>query len=103
MQQSASTKIKCIGTVSPFLLHRISIDAFFDFSYFFVSQHNLSSEETKKEAMNAAAARALDCFSLRECDGTEIAPSQRCEDEPYMSKEDAPLFQHWLEYLCQQK
>mmetsp|Transcript_21305 Transcript_21305/g.38564 ORF Transcript_21305/g.38564 Transcript_21305/m.38564 type:complete len:443 (+) Transcript_21305:146-1474(+) len=39
----------------------------------------------KKVAMNAAAARALDCFSLRRCHGTEKAPFQRCLDSPYLS------------------
>ena len=34
--------------------------------------------------MNAAAARALDCFSLRKCHETEMKPFQRCEDMPYL-------------------
>lgn len=45
---------------------------------------------TKKLAMNAAAARALDCFSLRRCHGTDKEPWQRCEEFPYLSPEDAP-------------
>jgi hypothetical protein len=38
--------------------------------------------------MNAAAAKALDCFSLRDPDGTEAAV-QLCVDAPYFSV-DAP-------------
>ena len=49
-----------------------------------------SVKENKKQAMNAAAAKALDCFSLRECHETEKVPTQRCEDAPYLSQEDAP-------------
>jgi hypothetical protein len=45
---------------------------------------------TKKLAMNAAAARALDCFSLRRCNGTDKKPWQRCEEPPYLSPQDAP-------------
>jgi hypothetical protein len=45
---------------------------------------------TKKLAMNAAAARALDCFSLRRCHGTDKSPWRRCEECPYLSPEDAP-------------
>jgi hypothetical protein len=45
---------------------------------------------TKKLAMNAAAARALDCFSLRRCHGTDKEPWQRCEEFPYLSPENAP-------------
>jgi hypothetical protein len=45
---------------------------------------------TKKLAMNAAAAKALDCFSLRRCHGTDKTPHQRCEEPPYLSLEDAP-------------
>lgn len=41
--------------------------------------------------MNAAAARALDCFSLRDCHRTEEKPTQLCEDAPYLSKDDAYL------------
>jgi len=43
--------------------------------------------------MNAAAARALDCFSMRECDDgmTKAVPSsQRCENAPYLN-DHAPL------------
>jgi hypothetical protein len=43
-------------------------------------------KETKKQAMHAAAARALDCFSLRDPDGTKTAV-QLCEDAPYLSME----------------
>ncbi|KAL7539816.1 hypothetical protein ACHAXR_009636 [Thalassiosira sp. AJA248-18] len=46
--------------------------------------------KNKKQAMNAAAAKALDCFSLRECHGTGAKPIQQCEDAPYLSKDDAP-------------
>jgi len=48
--------------------------------------------KTKKQAMSAAAAKALDSFALRECDGnTAVALLQnRCEDAPYMTNEDAP-------------
>ena len=45
---------------------------------------------TKKLAMNAAAARALDCFSLRRCHGTKKEPWRRCEEFPYLSPEYAP-------------
>jgi len=38
---------------------------------------------TKKHATIAAAARALDCFSLRRCEGTGKDPFRRCEDPPY--------------------
>jgi hypothetical protein len=44
---------------------------------------------TKKIALQAAAAKALDCFSLRRCHGTEKHPSQRCVDLPYLIG-DAP-------------
>jgi hypothetical protein len=44
----------------------------------------------KNSAMHAAAAKALDCFSLRRCKGTDVTPSQRCEDGPYLAI-DAPL------------
>lgn len=44
-------------------------------------------KETKKQAMNAAAARALDCFSFRD---TGEAQRCRCRDEPYPSEDDAP-------------
>jgi len=48
--------------------------------------------KNKKQAMNAAAAKALDCFSRRECHGKENAPlaQQRCRDAAYLSEEDAP-------------
>jgi len=46
---------------------------------------------TKKIAMTAAAARALDCFSLRRCDGTEKAPWIRCLDSPYLAGNDPKL------------
>ena len=48
-------------------------------------------EENKKQAMNAAAAKALDCFSRRECHGKENAllSQQRCHDAAYLSEEDA--------------
>ena len=45
---------------------------------------------TKKDAMNAAAARALDCFSLRKYHGTDKRPYERCLDAPYLSAADAP-------------
>ena len=53
-------------------------------------RHFDSPPENKKGAMNAAAAKALDCFSLRECHGTEAAPGRRCRDAPYPSGGDAP-------------
>lgn len=43
-------------------------------------------------AKDAAAARALDCFSLRRCHGTDIEPGQRCVDAPYLTAEEAPPF-----------
>jgi len=46
--------------------------------------------KNKKQAMNAAAAKALDCFSLRECHGTDMTPIRRCQDAP-VSEEDAPV------------
>ena len=42
---------------------------------------------TKKQAMNAAASRALDCFSMRDCDDgmtKSILTVQRCENAPYL-------------------
>lgn len=47
---------------------------------------------TKKYAMHAAAARALDCFSLRRCRGTDKSPFQRCQrqDLPYLAG-DTPM------------
>lgn len=49
---------------------------------------------TKKIAMIAAAARALDCFSHRRCHGTEKVLYPRCIygslDSPYLSAGDAP-------------
>ena len=45
---------------------------------------------TKKNAMKAAAAKLLDCFSLRRCHGTEKVPyTKRCVDSPYLAC-DAP-------------
>jgi hypothetical protein len=44
---------------------------------------------TKKLALNAAAAKALDCFSFRRCLGTDKSPWQRCIDSPYMLATDA--------------
>jgi hypothetical protein len=46
--------------------------------------------KTKKLAVTAAAAKALDCFSLRRCYGTEKTHWQRCIDSPYLSAEEAP-------------
>lgn len=46
--------------------------------------------ETKKDAKRAAAARALDCFSFRRCDGTDKRSFRRCVDAPYAGKEEAP-------------
>ncbi|KAL7549507.1 hypothetical protein ACHAWF_012772, partial [Thalassiosira exigua] len=46
----------------------------------------------KKRAMNAAAARALDCLSFREHGGTGAALPQRCHDAPYSSSAEAPAF-----------
>lgn len=51
---------------------------------------DVSWYRTKKIAMNAAAARALDCFSLRRCQNIGMRPYQRCEDPPYSSANDAP-------------
>mmetsp|Transcript_23026 Transcript_23026/g.49842 ORF Transcript_23026/g.49842 Transcript_23026/m.49842 type:complete len:514 (-) Transcript_23026:67-1608(-) len=45
---------------------------------------------TKKIAKIAAAARALDCFSLRRCHGTKKSPFPRCIDSPYLSAGNAP-------------
>lgn len=47
----------------------------------------------KKGAMNAAAAKALDCFSLREFHRTDNAPpaQRRCRDAPHTSEDDAPV------------
>ena len=45
--------------------------------------------KTKKNAMNAAAAKVLDCFSFRRCHGTEKEPYKRCVDSPYLAC-DAP-------------
>lgn len=47
--------------------------------------------KTKKLAVTAAAAKALDCLSLRRCHGTEKTHWQRCSDSPYLSDEEAPL------------
>ena len=44
---------------------------------------------TKQLALNAAAAKALDCFSLRRCFGSDKSPWQRCIDSPYMLATDA--------------
>ena len=41
--------------------------------------------------MNAAAAKALDCFSLRRCHGTDKEPWQRCLDSPYLSTDQPNL------------
>lgn len=41
--------------------------------------------------MNAAAAKALDCFSLRRCYGTDKEPWQRCVDSPYLSTDQPNL------------
>ena len=41
--------------------------------------------------MNAAAAKALDCFSLRRCHGTDKEPWQRCVDSPYLSTDQPNL------------
>ena len=49
------------------------------------------SAEIKKQAMNAAAARALDCFNLRVSQGTDIKPTQLCKDEPYLIKDDVSM------------
>lgn len=46
--------------------------------------------KTKKLAVSAASAKALDCFSLRRCFGTEKTHWQRCLDSPYLSSEKAP-------------
>ncbi|KAL7543007.1 hypothetical protein ACHAXR_012297 [Thalassiosira sp. AJA248-18] len=46
--------------------------------------------KTKQLAKSAAAARALDCFSLRRCVGTEKTPYERCVDAAYLSAGDAP-------------
>ena len=48
--------------------------------------------KTKKLAINAASAKALDCFSLRRCHSTEKRPHQRCVDLPYLA-EHAPELQ----------
>mmetsp|Transcript_14861 Transcript_14861/g.31174 ORF Transcript_14861/g.31174 Transcript_14861/m.31174 type:complete len:449 (-) Transcript_14861:1860-3206(-) len=47
--------------------------------------------QSKKDAMNAAAARALDCFSLRKCQGTNRRPSKRCLDDAYLRGKAPPL------------
>ena len=47
--------------------------------------------KTKKLAITAAAAKALDCFSLRRCYGTEKTHWQRCIDSPYLIAEEAPM------------
>ncbi len=41
--------------------------------------------------MNAAAAKALDCFAFRECHGTKDLPMLRCHDEPYLKGKAPPL------------
>ncbi len=48
-------------------------------------------KESKKDAINAAAARALDCFSFRKCHGTNRRPSKRCQDDPYLVCDAPPL------------
>jgi len=45
----------------------------------------------KKSAKNAAAAKYLDCMSLRMCHGTERTPYIRCVDPPYLKGEGPPL------------
>ena len=40
--------------------------------------------------MKAVAAKALNCFSLRECHGMDMTPMQRFQDAP-VSKDDAPV------------
>lgn len=47
-------------------------------------------EESKKEAMTAAAARTLDIFSLRRCQNIDMQPFRRCRDAPYLYAQDAP-------------
>lgn len=54
----------------------------------FAETYFFKHKETKKQAMNAAAAKALDCFSLRNSDGTRVA-AQLCADAPYFPG-DAP-------------
>ena len=45
--------------------------------------------DKKQHAQHAAAARALDCLSYREGKGVRTMAYGLCDDEPYMSKEDA--------------
>mmetsp|Transcript_16583 Transcript_16583/g.33565 ORF Transcript_16583/g.33565 Transcript_16583/m.33565 type:complete len:348 (+) Transcript_16583:1-1044(+) len=44
-----------------------------------------------KLAMNAAAAKALDCFAFRECHGKNDVPILRCREEPYFRGNAPPL------------
>jgi hypothetical protein len=60
------------------------------FSLFSLSNFSHPSEN-KKQAMNAAAAKALDCFSLRACHGTERTPLRRCRDAPYLLEGNTPF------------
>ena len=41
--------------------------------------------------MNAAAAKALDCFSFRECQESNDVPFLRCADAPYSKENPPPL------------
>lgn len=50
-----------------------------------------ASLENSKLAMNAAAAKALDCFAYRECHGKNEVPILRCCDEPYFRGNAPPL------------
>jgi hypothetical protein len=46
--------------------------------------------DKKQHAQHAAAARALDCLSYREGKGVRSMSYGLCDDDPYLSKEDAP-------------